>query len=137
MKEYNFPIWRGKPLQKLTCGLIKISGRNNMGRITVRSRGGGHKRRARVVDFFRVLREMPARIVRFERDPTRTAPLALIYYQNGVFAYILAPKNVGGLQSIISSKFAAIKPGNCLPLMSIPIGTHIHNLEPRQGFGDL
>jgi large subunit ribosomal protein L2 len=135
MKGYNFPIWRGKPLQKLTRGLLKINGRNNLGRITVRSRGGGHKRRARIVDFARTLQDIPAQIVRIERDPTRTAPLALLHYQNGIFSYILAPKNVGKQQSIISSKLAAIKPGNCLPLKNIPIGTHVHNVEPRQGLG--
>jgi len=135
MKDYQIPVWRGMPVSRLTVSTIISSGRNNFGRCTVNHRGGGHSRRYRIVDFRRILRDIPASVIRFERDPFRTAPIALLCYGNGVLSYILASKNLHDLRYIFSSEAAPIEPSNCLKLKYIPMGTHIHNIESRRGLG--
>jgi large subunit ribosomal protein L2 len=135
--SYQIPVWRGVPVSRLTLNTVSSSGRTNLGRVTVQHRGGGNSRKYRIVDFRRILREVPARIIRFERDPFRTAPIALLYYSNGVLSYILASKGLHDLCYIFSSMAAPIEPSNCLPLHYIPIGSSIHNIEPRRGVGGL
>jgi len=131
----EIPVWRGVPVTRLTLGTVLTSGRNNHGHITVQHRGGGNSRRYRIVDFRRSLRRVPAVIIRFERDPFRTAPIALLCYSNGVLSYILACKNLHDLRYVYSHYRAPIEPANCLLLRNIPIGTYIHNIEPRRGLG--
>jgi len=136
MKDYQIPVWRGAPVSRLTISTVVSSGRNNFGR-RLQHRGGGHSRRYRIVDFRRTFKSVPASILRFERDPFRTAPITLLCYANGVLSYILASKNLHDLRYVFSSAAAPIEPSNCLPLRYIPIGTYIHNLEPRRGLGGL
>ncbi len=112
-----------------------INGRNNVGRITVRHRGGGHKRKYRVVDFVRNKDAIPATVERLEYDPNRSAHLALLCYADGERRYILAPKGVSAGDKLISGLDAPIATGNCLPLRNIPIGSVIHNLELKPGKG--
>ncbi len=128
-------LWKGRPLKKLTEGLTKSGGRNNMGRVTAFNRGGGHKRLYRLVDFKRQKMEMPATVERIEYDPNRTAFIALIRYTDGEQSYILAPQRLSVGDSVIASAKADIKPGNTLPLRNIPVGTIIHNVEmkPKKG----
>lgn len=124
-------LWSGKPLKKLTCGLRKAGGRNNTGRITLRHRGGGHKRLYRKIDFKRNKLDIAASVQRIEYDPNRTAFIALIQYLDGEFAYILAPQKLKSGDTIISSESADIKVGNCLSLKNIPVGTIVHNIEMK------
>jgi large subunit ribosomal protein L2 len=128
-------LYKGKPVKKLTEGLTKKAGRNNKGRITARRRGGGHKRRYRIVDFKRRKFDVPATVERLEYDPNRTAFVALIRYQDGEQSYILAPQRLQVGDTVISGDRADIKPGNAMPLANIPIGTIVHNVEmkPRKG----
>lgn len=122
-------LTKKKPEKKLVRGKKSLSGRDNAGRIAVRFRGGGHKRKLRDVDFARLKDGVPAKVIAFEYDPNRSANLALLQYFDGVKAYILAPS---GLQigDVISSGVGAdIKPGNHLPLRNIPLGLEIHNIE--------
>ena len=128
-------LWKGKPVKTLTEGLGKKGGRNNAGRITARRRGGGHKRRYRVVDFKRRKFGMPAEVVRLEYDPNRTAFIALIQYEDGEQSYILAPQRLAPGDKVISGQSADIKPGNAMPLGSIPVGTIVHNVEMKPGKG--
>ena len=128
-------LWKGKPVKNLTEGLTKSGGRNNSGRITIWNRGGGHKRRYRLVDFKRQKWDMPATIERLEYDPNRTAFIALIKYEDGELAYILAPQRVSAGDTVIAGEKVDIKPGNALPLRSIPIGTIVHNVELTPGKG--
>jgi large subunit ribosomal protein L2 len=123
------------PERSLLAALNKSGGRNNHGRITSRFRGGGHKRRYRMVDFKRNKIGVPAVVAEIEYDPNRTARLALLHYADGEKAYILAPDGLGQGDTVVSSKNADIRPGNSLPLGSIPTGTLIHNLEMRVGKG--
>ncbi|MEC8291825.1 MAG: 50S ribosomal protein L2, partial [Pseudomonadota bacterium] len=118
-----------------TQGLPKKGGRNNKGRVTARRRGGGHKRRYRVIDFKRNKLDVAATVERIEYDPNRTAFIALIKYNDGEKAYILAPQRVSPGDSVMSGAGADIKPGNALPLNSIPVGTIIHNVEMKPGKG--
>lgn len=124
-----------KPVKKLTHALRKQSGRNVYGRITVRRRGGGHKRRYRVIDFRRDKFGVPARVQGIEYDPNRSARIALLVYADGERRYILAPKGLNVGDSLISSREADIKPGNSLPLRNIPVGTTIHAIEVKIGGG--
>ena len=125
-----------KPLKSLARSKsTKTSGRNSAGRITVRHRGGGHKRLLRTVDWKRTRDGIPARVVRFEYDPNRSAHLALIVYQDGVWNYIIAPKNLEVGDTVMSGKGSDIKPGNAFALRDIPIGTTVHNIEMRPGKG--
>ena len=128
-------LWKGKPVKKLTEGLSKKGGRNNTGRITARRRGGGHKRRYRVVDFKRSKFDVPAKVLRLEYDPNRTAFIALLEYEDGELSYILAPQRLAAGDSVVSGERADIKPGNAMPLSSIPVGTIVHNVELKAGKG--
>lgn len=123
------------PERSLLAPLSKSGGRNNYGRITSRFRGGGHKRRYRLVDFKRNKIGVPAVVKEIEYDPNRTARIALIHYADGEKAYILAPDGLKQGDSVLSSKNADIRPGNSLPLYAIPTGTLIHNLEMKVGKG--
>ena len=128
-------IWKGKPVKDLTEGLTKSGGRNNHGRMTSRRRGGGHKRKYRIIDFKRTKLDIPAVVERIEYDPNRTAFIALIKYEDGEQSYILAPQRLKIGDSVVASERADVKPGNAMPLRSIPIGTIIHNVEFKPGAG--
>ena len=128
-------LCKGKPVKSLTEGLTEKGGRNNHGRITVRRRGGGHKRRYRVIDFKRRKFDVPAKVVRLEYDPNRTAFIALVEYEDGELSYILAPQRLGVGDTVIASERADIKPGNAMPLSSVPVGTIVHNVEMKPGKG--
>ena len=128
-------LYKGKPVKKLTEGLTKTGGRNNSGHTTAWQKGGGHKRKYRMVDFKRRKMDMMATVDRIEYDPNRTAFIALITYEDGKQSYILAPQRLVAGDKVISSTKADIKPGNALPLSSIPIGTIIHNIELKAGKG--
>ena len=128
-------LWKGKPLKGLTEGLSSSGGRNNHGRITSRFRGGGHKQSYRHVDFKRRKRDMPAVVQRLEYDPNRTAFIALVKYQDGELAYILAPQRLKAGDQVVASARADIKPGNAMPLSAIPVGTIVHNIEMKTGAG--
>ncbi|MEZ4431225.1 MAG: 50S ribosomal protein L2 [bacterium] len=128
-------ITTNAPVKQLTRAMRKVSGRNVYGRITVRRRGGGHKRRYRVIDFRRDKFGVPARVHTVEYDPNRSARIALLVYADGERRYILAPKGLNVGDSLISSREADIKPGNSLPLRNIPVGTIIHAIEVKIGGG--
>lgn len=128
-------VSKRKPERKLTKSKKRSSGRNNQGRITVRHRGGGHKRRLRIVDFRRTKHEVPAKVNAIEYDPNRSAHLALLHYVDGEKAYILWPVDLKVGDMVVTSPTADIQPGNHLPLHAIPLGTAIHNVEMRQGKG--
>jgi len=128
-------LWKGKPVKTLTEGLSKSGGRNNKGRITVWSRGGGHKRRYRLIDFKRRKFDVPAKVERLEYDPNRSAFIALIRYQDGELSYIVAPQRLRVGDSVISAERADIVPGNAMPMQNIPVGTIIHNIEMKPGKG--
>ena len=128
-------LWKGKPEKSLTEGLRSKGGRNNTGRITVRFRGGGHKRRYRLVDFKRNKIDVVATVERLEYDPNRSAFIALIRYEDGELAYILAPQRLAVGDQVISGQRVDIKPGNALPLKNIPVGTIVHNVELKAGKG--
>ena len=124
-----------KPEASLTEVLKKNSGRNSYGRITVRHRGGGNKRKYRIIDFKRNKLDMEATVLRLEYDPNRSANIALVEYEDGERRYILAPVGLAAGDKVISSAAADIKPGNALPLANIPVGTIIHNIELYPGRG--
>jgi large subunit ribosomal protein L2 len=128
-------VTTSSPEKKLLQGLTKSGGRNNNGRITSRFRGGGHKRRYRIIDFKRSKIGVPAQVAEIEYDPNRSARIALLHYVDGVKTYILAPDGLNQGDQVISSKNADIRPGNSLPLSAIPTGTAIHNIEMRLGKG--
>ncbi len=128
-------LWKGEPVKHLTEGLRKSGGRNNLGRITSRNVGGGHKRRYRVIDFKRRKFDVPGTVERIEYDPNRSAFIALIKYEDGELAYILAPQRLEAGDSVIAAEKTDIKPGNAMPLRNIPIGTIIHNIEMKPGKG--
>ena len=128
-------LWKGKPVKKLTEGQTESGGRNNTGRMTMRRRGGGHKQRYRVVDFKRRKFDVPGTIERLEYDPNRSAFIALVNYEDGSSAYILAPQRVNLGDTVIAGERVDIKPGNAMPMRNIPVGTIIHNLEMKPGKG--
>ncbi len=128
-------LWKGKPERSLTEGLANKGGRNNNGRITARRRGGGHKRRYRVIDFKRLKHDVEATVERLEYDPNRTAFIALIKYADGELSYMLAPQRLREGDKVISGEAVDIKPGNAMPMQSIPVGTIIHNIEMKVGKG--
>src|SRR5215468_1409950 len=128
-------LWKGGPVKALTEGKRESGGRNNHGRITQRWRGGGHKRRLRIVDFKRAKRDMAAEVVRLEYDPNRSGFLALIKYEDGELAYILAPQRIAAGDSVVSGEHVDVKPGNAMPLGNSPIGTIVHNVELKLGKG--
>ncbi len=124
-----------KPEKRLTKGASAISGHGGTGRITVRFRGGAHKRKLREIEFNRSKIGVPAVVAALEYDPNRSARLALLHYADGAKSYILAPVGLSVGDRVVASQTADIKPGNCLPLKNIPIGTEIHNVELRPGKG--
>jgi large subunit ribosomal protein L2 len=128
-------LTKKEPEKKLTRAKSRTGGRNNAGRITVRHRGGGHKRRYRIIDFRRDKLEVPARVKAIEYDPNRSARIALLAYADGEKRYILAPLGVSVGDTLISGEQVDIRPGNSLPLRAIPLGTPVHNIEMRPGKG--
>lgn len=128
-------ITRGTPEKSLVKPLKKTGGRNSYGRVTTRFRGGGHKRRYRVIDFKRNKLEVPAKVATIEYDPNRTVRIALLHYLDGEKRYILAPQDLRVGDMVVASAEADIKPGNALPLRNIPAGTIVHNVELKPGKG--
>ncbi|HEY4775140.1 MAG TPA: 50S ribosomal protein L2 [Xanthobacteraceae bacterium] len=128
-------LHRGKPVKTLTQGKSATGARNNNGRITVRFRGGGHKRALRLIDFKRRKFDQPARVERIEYDPNRSGFIALIKYEDGEQAYILAPQRLAEGDTIVAGEHVDVKPGNAMPAGNIPIGTIIHNVELKIGKG--
>jgi len=128
-------LWKGKPVKTLTKGRGDKGGRNNNGRISIWHRGGGHKRRYRIVDVKRRKFDIPAVVERLEYDPNRSAFIALLRYQDGELSYILAPQRVGVGDQVVSGERVDIKPGNAMPMRNIPVGTIIHNVEMKPGKG--
>jgi large subunit ribosomal protein L2 len=128
-------ITKKTPEKSLLKPKRKTGGRNNVGRITTRFRGGGHKRRYRVIDFKRNKVDVPAKVKAIEYDPNRGARIALLYYADGEKSYILAPQDLKAGDVVVSGNAADIKPGNSLPLKLIPLGTLIHNVEMKPGKG--
>lgn len=128
-------LFKGRPVKELTEGLKKTGGRNHFGRITTRHIGGGHKRRYRLIDFKRRKFDIGATVERIEYDPNRTAFIALIKYDDGELNYILAPQRLKAGDRVVAGEKADIKPGNAMPLKSIPVGTIIHNVEMKPGKG--
>ena len=128
-------LYKGKPVKTLTEGKSSSGGRNNNGRITVRFRGGGHKQTYRLVDFKRAKRGVPGTVERLEYDPNRTAFIALIKYEDGELAYILAPQRLAVGDKVIAGDQVDVKPGNAGPLSSLPVGTIVHNVEMKIGKG--
>ena len=122
-------LWKGKSLKSLTAGKHSTGGRNNMGRITSRSRGAGHKNKYRVIDFYRKKDDIKATVQRIEYDPNRSAYVALIKYEDEVMSYILAPNKINTGDVVVSGRNKEIKIGNCMQLSDIPAGTDIHNIE--------
>jgi large subunit ribosomal protein L2 len=128
-------LHKGEPVKQLTEGKSERGGRNNNGRITVRFRGGGHKQAYRKVDFKRRKFDVPATIERLEYDPNRSAFIALIKYQDGELAYILAPQRMAQGDTVVAGEHVDVKPGNAMPMANIPIGTIVHNIELKIGKG--
>lgn len=136
MTGYTFEeITKSKPERSLTRPLTKSGGRNAYGRITVRHRGGGHRRQLRVVDFKRDKVGIPASVAAIEYDPNRTARLALLNYADGEKRYIIAPLDLRVGDKVLSGPTAEIRPGNCMPISNIPVGTMVHNIELYEGRG--
>ncbi len=128
-------LYKGAPEKTLTVGLTKTGGRDNFGHVTSRRIGGGHKRKLRVIDFKRNKFDCEATVERIEYDPNRTSFIALIKYEDGTLAYILAPQRLKAGDKVIASAKADIKPGNAMPLKSMPVGTIVHNVEMKAGKG--
>jgi large subunit ribosomal protein L2 len=136
MTGYTFEeITKSKPERSLLVELRKSGGRNSYGRVTVRHRGGGHKRFIRLVDFKRDKRDIPAKVAAIEYDPNRTARLALLHYVDGEKRYIVAPLDLKVGDTVMAGTGAEIRSGNALPISNIPVGTLIHNIEVREGRG--
>jgi large subunit ribosomal protein L2 len=128
-------LWKGKPVKALTRGKSETGGRNNHGHITAHHRGGGHKRRLRLVDFKRRKFDVAATVERLEYDPNRSGFIALIKYADGELAYILAPQRLKAGDQVVSGERVDIKPGNAMPLANMPVGTIVHNVELKKGRG--
>jgi large subunit ribosomal protein L2 len=128
-------LWKGKPVKGLTEGKSHSGGRNNLGRTTVRFRGGGHKQSYRIVDFKRRKFDVPATVERLEYDPNRSAWIALLKYADGELSYIIAPQRLKAGDQVIAAEKADIKPGNAMPLANIPVGTILHCVELKPGAG--
>ena len=128
-------LWKGKPIKSLSYGKISTGGRNNLGRITSRSKGAGHKNKHRVIDFYRKKDDVKGTVQRIEYDPNRSAYLALIKYSDGILNYIIAPNLLKIGDEVISGRNKQIKIGNCMPLSDIPAGTNIHNIELKPNSG--
>jgi large subunit ribosomal protein L2 len=128
-------LYKGKPVKQLTEGLTSSGGRNNHGRITVRFRGGGHKRTYRLIDFKRRKLDVPATVERIEYDPNRSAFIALIRYADDELSYILAPQRLSVGDTVVAGAQVDVKPGNAMPLGVAPVGTIVHNVEIKIGRG--
>jgi large subunit ribosomal protein L2 len=128
-------ITKKKPEKSLLAPLRKSGGRNNRGRVTVRHRGGGHKRAYRIIDFKRDKEGIPAKVAAIEYDPNRSARIALLHYVDGEKRYILAPLGLNVGDTVMSGRDADIRVGNALPLRNIPLGTQVHNIELQRGRG--
>jgi len=128
-------LWKGRPVKTLTEGVTKSGGRNNNGRVTSRRRGGGHKRLYRIVDFKRAKFDVSAVVERIEYDPNRSAFIALLKYDDGEQAYIIAPQRLQEGDRVVAANRADIKPGNAMPMENMPVGTIIHNVEMKPGRG--
>ena len=128
-------LWKGAPLKQLVEGKSKTGGRNNYGRITTRHIGGGHKQSYRLVDFKRRKFDIGAKVERLEYDPNRSAFIALIKYEDGEQAYILAPQRLSVGDAVVAGAKVDVKPGNAMPLSGMPIGTIVHNVEIKPGRG--
>ncbi|MCJ7584739.1 MAG: 50S ribosomal protein L2 [Anaerolineales bacterium] len=136
MTGYSFDeITKSTPERSLLVPPRRHGGRNAYGRITVRHRGGGHRRFIRLVDYKREKRDIPAKVAAIEYDPNRTARLALLYYADGEKRYIVAPMGLKVGDTVLSGPQAEIRPGNSLPLSNIPVGTLVHNIELKEGKG--
>lgn len=136
MTSHSFEeITKSKPERSLVKSKKRHAGRNSYGRVTVRHRGGGHRRKDRIVDFKRNKHDIPARVAAIEYDPNRSARIALLYYNDGEKRYILAPEGVKVGDTLLSGPEAEIRPGNSLPISNIPTGTQIHNIELKEGRG--
>ncbi len=128
-------LWTGKPVKSLTTGISKKGGRNNTGRITMRRKGGGHKVKYRVIDFKRNKKDIEAEVQRIEYDPNRSCYIMLVKFEDGKKFYYLAPQNIKVGDKIENGPNVEIKIGNCLPLLEIPVGINIHNVELQPGAG--
>ena len=128
-------LHKGKPVKALTVGKPETGGRNNAGRVTVRFRGGGHKRSYRIIDFKRRKLDLSAKVERFEYDPNRTSFIALIKYTDGEQAYIIAPQRLSVGDEVVAGLQVDVKPGNAMPLANIPVGTIVHNVDMKIGKG--
>ena len=128
-------LHKGKPVKALTVGLTKKGGRNNTGRTVMFTKSGGHKRVYRLIDFKRNRFDAPAVVERLEYDPNRTSFIALIKYEDGQLSYILAPQRLAVGDTVVAGEKVDVKPGNAMPLKSIPVGTIIHNVELKPGKG--
>jgi large subunit ribosomal protein L2 len=131
----NDELHKGKPFSKLVDKRSKSGGRNNQGRITTRHIGGGHKQRYRIIDFKRNKTDISGVVERLEYDPNRTANIALVLYKDGERKYIVAPKGIAAGQEVLSAETTPVKPGNCMPMRNIPLGTAIHCIELKPGKG--
>lgn len=128
-------LWKGTPEKTLTEGLTKNGGRNNQGHVTTRHRGGGHKRRYRIIDFKRRKYDAEGTVLRLEYDPNRTCHIALVEYADGEKAYILAPQRLQEGDKIVAGEKTDVKPGNAMQMKNMPVGTIIHNIEMKPGKG--
>ncbi|MEL6233844.1 MAG: 50S ribosomal protein L2 [Pseudomonadota bacterium] len=128
-------LWKGRPVKRLTEGVTEKGGRNNTGRITARRRGGRVKRLYRIIDFKRRKWDVPATVERIEYDPNRTAFIALVRYEDGEQAYILAPQRLGLGDQVVAGARVDVKPGNAMPFSGMPVGTIVHNVEMKPGKG--
>jgi len=128
-------LWKGKPVKALTEGKRKTGGRNNKGHVTSRGIAGGHKQKYRFIDFKRRKWGVPATVERLEYDPNRTAFIALIKYEDGDLAYILAPQRLAVGDTVVADKKTDVKPGNAMELSQMPVGTIVHNIEMKPGKG--
>jgi large subunit ribosomal protein L2 len=128
-------LHKGPPVKTLTEGQKRPAGRNNLGRITVRWQGGGHKQSYRIIDFKRGKHDQPATVQHLEYDPNRTSFIALIKYKDGTLAYIIAPQRLAAGDVVVSGEKVDVKPGNAMPLAAMPVGTIVHNIEIKPGKG--
>lgn len=135
IKVVNHDLHKGEPYAPLVASKSKSGGRNNLGRITTRHVGGGHKQKYRIIDFLRNKDGIPAKVERLEYDPNRTAHIALLLYADGERRYIIAPGKIAAGDQLISGVDAPIKAGNCLPLRNIPLGSTVHCIEMKPGKG--
>ena len=135
VKVVHTDLHKGAPYAPLTAPKSKTGGRNNLGRITRRHAGGGHKQKYRIIDFKRNRDGIPAKVERLEYDPNRSALIALLLYADGVRTYIIAPNKVKAGDTLVSGDDAAIKVGNCLPLRNVPLGSTVHCVELKPGKG--